>query len=72
MAKKRKIEGEDEACGKGYVTRIPLAFLRDRRLTEGARILGIYMTRYVGMNEGKIYPSQGNLAEELEVDVRVP
>lgn len=70
MASKQKIDGEDEACKTGYVTRVPLLFLRDDRLTNGAKVLMVYMTRYATMRDGKVRPSQSRLAEELGTDLR--
>jgi len=60
-----RIEGQDEAFKGGYTMRLPVLFLRDARISAGAKMLMAYLTRYVGMRDRKVHPSQATLAQEL-------
>ena len=49
-----KIDGQEEAIVHGYVNRVPVLLLCDSSLSVGARLLMIYLSRYVQMKKGKV------------------
>lgn len=59
------IEFEDEALRAGYTLCVPVLFWRDPRVSEGAKVLMAYLTRYAGMEGGGIFPSHKALGREL-------
>ena len=65
-----QIDGWEEAKQSGYTLPVPVLFLRDGRIGEGAKVLMAYMTRYANMKNGGICPSHRALAKELGVNTR--